>query len=104
MPVTWELAREDVNVWVGPIAVDVFDDDGNPVGDATVTLAVTYGRGRPVEADWLAPVANPDNPAEVGVTVGPVSVSGRWGVFVRAVRGDRVIVAEPSEVGWIERT
>jgi hypothetical protein len=74
---TWRIPRES-REWVGPIAVTV-TANGAPVSDANVEFAVLPLRTHPAEADWAAPVTDPDGS-------GGHRCAGRPGDDVRAAR------------------
>ncbi|MGN6607945.1 MAG: hypothetical protein ACTHMS_13160 [Jatrophihabitans sp.] len=100
---TWQLDRNTAK-WVGPITYTVTNDAGQPVVDATITFALLPADRRPGATDWIAPVANPDDPAQVGLQVPAVVRVGRYGVWARAVRTSSTVVLGPELVGWIIRT
>jgi hypothetical protein len=99
---TWRIPRES-REWVGPIAVTV-TANGAPVSDANVEFAVLPLRTHPAEADWAAPVTDPDGSGGIGVQADPVTTFEQLGIWCRVTDTPEAPVLDPSEVGYVIRT
>lgn len=99
---TWRIPRES-REWVGPIVVTV-TADGTPVSSAAVQFALLPQRVHPAEADWAAPVVDPDGSGGIGVQANPVTSFQQLGIWCRVTDTPEAPVLDPSEVGYVIRT